>query len=189
MLSLPTRSTPHRVGVVSAHRGFPMRQALRSLPPCSSVLRTLALAALALASCTATPRGPDIGRLPQLTSNDPKAEAELRDAQRSVSRGRNALAERQFRTFLHAHPEDPLVPIAQLSLGRLLMSRHQDGEALALFASVAEHPDAAVAEQGRFYGGVTKERLGRHDEAVETLSPMQGRTIEPEQTRLLLDTL
>jgi ABC-type branched-subunit amino acid transport system substrate-binding protein/predicted negative regulator of RcsB-dependent stress response len=104
-------------------------------------------------------------------------------------RGRASLAEKQLREFLHAHPEDRLIPIAQLELGRLLLAKHQDGEALALFSSVTEHPEPAVAEQGRFYTGVATERLGRHAEAIETLEPMLGRTIEAEQTNLLLDTL
>lgn len=158
---------------------------LRALQKFLRSLVTLCL----LVACTSTPRGPDIGRLPQLTSNDPHAEAELREAQRSAARGKSAMAQKQFRAFLHAHPEDALVPVAQLSLGRLLLAQRDDGEARALFASVAEHPDAAVSEQGRFYAGVTDERLGRHAEAVDTLKPMLGRTIEPEQTALLLDTL
>ncbi|MET0384939.1 MAG: penicillin-binding protein activator [Polyangiales bacterium] len=164
---------------------MPATRAHRARWICALVLSTLT----SFAGCTSTTRGPDIGRLPQLTSADPRAEAELREAQRSAARGKSTQAERQFRAFLHAHPEDALVPIAQLSLGRLLLDRQKDGEALALFASVAEHPDGAVAEQGRFYAGVANERLGRHDDAVETLAPMVGRTIEPEQTRLLLDTL
>ena len=150
----------------------------------------LCLLALGLhAACATTPRGPDIGRLPQLTSDDPKAEAELREAQKSVAKGRGTQAQKQLRSFLHEHPEDRLVPIAQLELGRLLLSQQKDGEALALFSSVAEHPEPAVAEQGRFYAGVADERLGRHAEAVEILEPMLGRTIEPEQTTLLLDSL
>lgn len=140
-------------------------------------------------ACATAPRGPDIGRLPQLTSDDPKAEAELREAQKSISKGRSTLAQKQLRAFLHEHPEDRLVPVAQLELGKLLLAQQKDGEALALFSSVAEHPEAAVAEQGRFYVGIADERLGRHSEAVEILEPMLGRTIEPEQTSLLLDSL
>lgn len=160
----------------------------RFLDPASRASRILVLLC-AFCSCASGPRGPDIGRLPQLTSDDPAAEAELRTAQKSVERGRTTQAEKQFREFLHAHPEDRLVPIAQLELGRLLLGKHQDGEALALFSSVTEHPEPAVAEQGRFYAGVANERLGRHREAIEILEPMLGRTIEAEQTRLLLDTL
>jgi branched-chain amino acid transport system substrate-binding protein len=160
----------------------------RFLDP-ASLLSRVFLLLCAFCSCASGPRGPDIGRLPQLTSDDPKVEAELRNAQKSVARNRTTLAEKQFREFLHAHPEDRLVPIAQVELGRLLLNKHQDGEALALFSSVTEHPEPAVAEQGSFYAGVANERLGRHAEAIEILEPMLGRTIEPEQTQLLLDTL
>lgn len=143
----------------------------------------------ALCSCASASRGPDIGRLPQLTSDDPRVEAELRTAQKSAARGRTAVAEKQLRAFLHAHPEDRLVPIAQLELGQLLLDKHQDGEALALFNSVTEHPEPAVSEQGRFYAGIADHRLGRHTEAIDILEPMLGRTIEAEQTHLLLETL
>lgn len=145
--------------------------------------------ALAGVSCAGSSAGPDIGKLPMLTSDDPKAEAELREAEKSAKRGKKTQAQKQFRDFLHAHPEDRLVPLAQLGLGQLLLQERKDGEAFALFSSVAEHPEPAVAEQGRFYAGVASERLGRHSDAVETLQPMVGRTIEPEQTLLLLDTL
>jgi branched-chain amino acid transport system substrate-binding protein len=160
----------------------------RFLDPAGRASRILVLLC-AFCSCASGPRGPDIGRLPQLTSDDPRAEAELRTAQKSVERGRSTQAETQLREFLHAHPEDRLVPVAQLELGRVLLGKHQEGEALALFNSVTEHPEPAVAEQGRFYAGVANERLGRHKEAIEILEPMLGRTIEAEQTQLLLDTL
>ena len=160
----------------------------RFLDPASRASRILVLLC-AFCSCASGPRGPDIGRLPQLTSDNPRAESELRTAQKSVERGRTTLAEKQLREFLRVHPEDRLVPIAQLELGRLLLGKHQEGEALALFNSVTEHPEPAVAEQGRFYAGIANERLGRHKEAIDILEPMLGRTIEAEQTRLLLDTL
>jgi len=144
---------------------------------------------LVLASCAGAARGPDIGRLPVLTSDDPAAEAELRAAQAAASKGERTAAAARYRAFLHKRPDDRLVPLAQLALGRLLLEQHDDGQALALFASVAEHPEPAVAEQGRFYGGVATERLGRHSEAAEALAPMVGRTIEPADTALLLRTL
>ena len=144
---------------------------------------------IALACCASTSRGPDIGRLPLLTSDDPAAEAELREAQALAERGQRAKAKERYRAFLHKRPDDRLVSLAQLGLGRILLDQHDDGEALALFASVAEHPEPSVAEQGRFYGGVATERLGRHSEAIEALEPMVGRTIEPADTLLLLRTL
>jgi ABC-type branched-subunit amino acid transport system substrate-binding protein len=144
---------------------------------------------LLLAGCAGAPRGPDIGRLPVLTSDDPAAEAELREAKALTARGERVEAAQRYRAFLHKRPDDRMVPLAQLELGRILLDQHSDGEALALFASVSEHPEPAVAEQGRFYGGVATERLGRHSEAVEALAPMLGRTIEPADTVLLLRTL
>jgi branched-chain amino acid transport system substrate-binding protein len=141
------------------------------------------------AGCAGAARGPDIGRLPQLTSNDPKAEAELREAQASAARGDKRGAEKRYRAFLHEHPDDRLVPVAQLELGRSLLEGHHDGEARALFASIAEHPEPAVAEQGRFWAGVASERLGRHAEAIDALAPMIGRTIEPADTSLLWSSL
>ncbi|HEY2736444.1 MAG TPA: ABC transporter substrate-binding protein [Polyangiales bacterium] len=144
---------------------------------------------MTLASCAAGSRGPDIGRLPLLTSDDPQAEVELREAQTLAEQHKPKQAIARYRAFLHKRPDDRLVPLAQLALGRLLLDQHADGEALALFASVAEHPDAAVAEQGRFYAGVADERLGYHTEAIDALAPMRGRTIEPADTILLLSTL
>jgi ABC-type branched-subunit amino acid transport system substrate-binding protein/predicted negative regulator of RcsB-dependent stress response len=146
-------------------------------------------AGVALAGCSGTARGPDIGRLPQLTSDDPAAEAEFREAQALAAHGQRSQAIEHYRAFLHKRPDDRLVPLVQLGLGRCLLEQHADGEALALFASVAEHPEPAVAEQGRFYGGIADERLGRHAEAIEALAPMHGRTIDPADTILLLSTL
>src|ERR1700750_2781949 len=106
-----------------------------------AMILLLCLLPLACVSSTA----PDIGKLPMLTSDDPKAEAELQEAEKSAKRGKKAQAQKQYRDFLHAHPEDRLVPLAQLGLGELLLEQHQDGEAFALFSSVAEHPEPAVA--------------------------------------------
>jgi branched-chain amino acid transport system substrate-binding protein len=147
------------------------------------------LFALALSACSSAVRGPEIGRLPQLTSDNPQAEADMREAQGLADHGKRTQAIVKYRAFLHAHPDDRLVPLAQLALGRLLLDQHQDGEALALFNSVSEHPEPAVAEQGRFYAGVANERLGNHAEAADVLEPMLGRTIEPAETQLLLRTL
>jgi ABC-type branched-subunit amino acid transport system substrate-binding protein len=133
--------------------------------------------------------GPDIGRLPVLTSDDPKAEAELREAKDLEARGKKEAAKKKYRQFLHERPDDALVPLAQLALGKILLEEQHDGEALALFQSVALHPEAAVAEQGRFWGAVANQRLGRHSEAIEALEPMVGRTIEPKDTLLLMRTL
>src|SRR5262245_47883252 len=109
------------------------------------------LAALGLSACKQSVSGPEIGRLPVLTSDDPQAEAEVREADALAARGQRSRAAKKYREFLHARPDDALVPVVQLSLGKLLLAEQRDGEALALFSSVAQHPEPAVAEQGRFY--------------------------------------
>lgn len=145
-------------------------------------------AVLSVAACKQA-SGPDIGRLPVLTSDDPQAEAEFREAKDLEARGRKDAAKKKYREFLHARPDDALVPLVQINLGRLLLKEQKDGEALALFQSVAQHPQPAVAEQGQFLSAIAEQRLGRHDEAIEKLAPMVGRTIDPKDTLELLRTL
>jgi branched-chain amino acid transport system substrate-binding protein len=152
-------------------------------------LMTTALALGLLCGCPAAARGPDIGRLPVLTSDDPKAEADLRDADHLAAAGKPAEARNRYEAFLRDRPADRLVPVAQLALGRLLLSQGDTQQAAGLFASVARHREPAVAEQGRFYAGLADERLGRHADAIAALEPMRGRTIEPADTALLLHTL
>lgn len=151
-------------------------------------LASLVLLAM-LCGCPAAARGPDIGRLPVLTSDDPRAEAELREAARLRADGQLDAAAARYQAFLDARPRDRLRPIAQLALGRILLAQKHDERALEQFDNVARHGEPAVSEQGRFYAGVAHERLGRHGKAVELLTPMVGRTIEPADTALLLATL
>ena len=153
----------------------------------------LALGLIALTSTTfgGCPRntGPEIGRLPTVTTDDPEAEAALRDAQALESMKDTEGATQAYEAFIRDRGKDPLIPIAQLALGRLRLRAGEPREALALFDGVAAHSDQAIAEQGRFYGAVARHRLGEHEAAAKVLSPMVGRTIAPEDTLLLLETL
>lgn len=143
---------------------------------------------LGLAGCPGR-AGPDFGRLPTITSDNPRAEAELRAARERETRGDRKGAAAAYRTFVAQHPKDPLVPVAQLGLGRILLAQGKLQEAKTLLDGVAAHPDAALSEQGRFYGGVASHRLGDHEGAVHALVPMIGRPIDPADTSLLLRTL
>ncbi|HEX2678070.1 MAG TPA: ABC transporter substrate-binding protein, partial [Polyangiales bacterium] len=151
--------------------------------------RTMIALLFLLFGCPAAARGPDIGRLPVLTSDDPSAEVELRDADAQRSQGNLDDAATRYRAFLDKRPSDRLRPIAELALGRILLDQQKNDAALALFDSVARHPDSAVAEQGRFYGGVAHARLGHDAQAIDSLAPMVGRTVEPNDTVLLLSAL
>jgi ABC-type branched-subunit amino acid transport system substrate-binding protein len=157
-------------------------------PYALAVLAVVALASVSFGGCPGR-GGPDFGRLPTITSDDPQAEADLRDARELDEMGDEDAAEARYRAFLQRRPRDPLAPIAELALGRLLLRRDQVAEAKQHFERVAKHPDPAVGEQGRFYGAVASERLGDHASAVKVLQPMIGRPIDPADTSLLLSTL
>jgi branched-chain amino acid transport system substrate-binding protein len=156
--------------------------------PSRALLIAGAFAVLSVWACKQA-AGPDIGRLPILTSDDPKAEAEFREAKDLETRGKKEAAKKKYREFLHGRPDDALVPLVQINLGRILLKEEKDGEALALFSSVAQHPQPAVAEQGQFLAAIAEQRLGRHSDAIEALAPMVGRTIDPKDTLELLRTL
>ncbi len=149
-----------------------------------------ALVAIAFsAGCPAAARGPDIGRLPMLTSDDPGAESDLRAADELRAHGDLDGAAARYRTFLDKRPNDRLRPVAELALGQVFFEQHKYEPALALFGHVAQHPEPAIAEQGRFHAGLCNQRLGHDREAVDALAPMVGRTIEPTDTALLLASL
>jgi len=131
----------------------------------------------------------DIGRLPLITSEDPQAETEFREAKLLLDRGAITEAAKRFEAFLVKRPDDPLVPLAQLSLGRIRLSQNKLDEARLLFIKVIRHPDRSIAEQARFYNGVAEHLLGEYRAALATLEPMQGRTIDPDDTALLLKTI
>lgn len=149
-------------------------------------------AVAALVLFTGCPRGSgqqDLEHFPSLTTSNPRAEEDLRLARDAAEAGRADEAERRYRGFLGAYPSDPLVPVAQLGLGRVLLADGRTEDALAEFDRVATTSDAAVAEAGRFYQGVAQHLAGRHDAAIERLTPLVGRTTDPARTSLLLRTL
>ncbi|MBN1653081.1 MAG: ABC transporter substrate-binding protein [Deltaproteobacteria bacterium] len=142
-----------------------------------------------VAGCPPSAEKREIGRLPLITSDDPRAETEFREAKLLLDRGAITEAANRFEAFIAGRMNDPLVPIAQLSLGRIRLSQNRLDEARSLFKKVIAHPDAAVAEQGRFYYGVAAHLQGDHRTALEILEPMRGRTIDPADTVLLLRTI
>ena len=149
-------------------------------------------AVLAGTLLTGCPRGSgqqDLASLPSLTTADGAALADLRAARTAAEAGEAQDAEARYRRFLDEHPSDPLVPLAQLGLGRVLLANGAIEPALERFAIVAASDDERVAEAGRFYRGVALHLAGRHAEALELLTPLIGRTVDPDETSLLLRTL
>ncbi|MEC7518991.1 MAG: penicillin-binding protein activator [Myxococcota bacterium] len=152
----------------------------------------LFVAVAAMVTVTGCPRSSgqdDFGTLPSITTSNPEAEADLRAARDAAEAGQVDDAERGYRTFLERHPRDPLVPVARLGLGRVLLANGDVEAALALFAEVATSDDERAAEAGRFYQGVALHLSRRHAEALALLEPLVGRTTDPDETVLLLRTL
>lgn len=160
-------------------------------PPVTMTSRHISLALLAILvlACSSAAPGPDIGRLPALTSADPGAEAAMREARSDRDAGRREAAEQKYERFLRNYSGDPLAVMAQLELGRMLLDDGRPREASDLFDSVMRYPQPAISEQGRFYGAVAHSRMGRHDEAAPVLRGLVGRTIDPADTGLLLLSL
>jgi tetratricopeptide (TPR) repeat protein len=113
----------------------------------------------------------------------------VRAAREAADAGRAEEAVQRYESYLATYPDDALRPIAQLGLGRLRLAQGQNAEAMPLFEEVARHTDVAVAERGRFYMGVTRHLMGEHAAAIAILEPLRGRTVDPEETALLLRTL
>jgi ABC-type branched-subunit amino acid transport system substrate-binding protein len=156
----------------------------------SAILVTVVLtSALSCGAGCAGRAGPNFGKLPTLTSANPKAERDLREARALDEAGKVDEAAAAYQRFIMQHAGDPLLPVAQLALGRIELGQGELAPAKKLFDQVAKHPDAVIAEQGRFYGGVTSHRLGDDRSAVDVLQPMVGRPTDPADTSLLLRTL
>ncbi|MCA9612674.1 MAG: ABC transporter substrate-binding protein [Myxococcales bacterium] len=150
----------------------------------------LVLGALGLAVAAAgCPRDTEGGTLPLLTTEDPVAEQALRDAEQAVTEGDLTNGEERYRAFLRDHAADPLVAVAKLDLGRLLLATSRPAEARPLFQEVATHDDPRLAERARLHEGVAAQLVGDSAEALALLSPLVDRTVDPEETQLLLRTL
>ncbi len=153
----------------------------------------LALLGLALLSVGSLgcPRGqgPITTHLPLVATDDPVAEDDMRLAREAAEDGDLEEAASRYRRFLAEHPTDPLVPIAKLGLGQVELRSGDADAAAALFAEVAGHDDASVAERGALYQGIALEAGGHDAEALETLLPMRARLVDPAERALLLRSL
>ena len=151
--------------------------------------------AVALAACIAIATGcPRRGSqtLPELelaASPEPLAERDFRAARALREQGQSAEASQRFRAFLDTWPSDPLAPFARLELGKLALLADKPALAKKWFGQVAEARDPVLAERGRLYRAVAVGRLGDHQFALSELSPLVGRTVDPQETWLVLDTV
>lgn len=153
------------------------------------LLLSLALALMGTSSCGRRGRPTALPPLELAASPEPRAEADFRAARDAREAGRTKDAGRRLRAFLKGWPNDPLVPFAKLELGRLELDSNRPREARKWFEQVASATDPALAERGRMFAAIAAQRLGQHREALAVLRPLVGRTVDPGETALLLDSV
>ncbi|MFN7702279.1 MAG: tetratricopeptide repeat protein, partial [Deltaproteobacteria bacterium] len=151
-------------------------------------LVVMALGLLPLASAGCPHQGGALQVVPPLASADEDADRLLREAERAAGEGRVEEVAARYREILSRHGSDRIAPLAHLGLGRIAVGLGRHDEALAELEQ-ASRGDAVVAERAALYRGVVLHLSGRSADAVTLLAPLLGHTTDPDETRLLLDTL
>lgn len=149
----------------------------------------LVLGALCGASCSRAAKGATLAPLELAASPNPQAEASFREARAARAQGRATDASRLFRAFIRKWPGDPLVPFAKLELGRLALAAGRPRDARRWFEQVANTRDPSLAERGRMFAAIAAQRSGDDRAALRVLKPLVGRTVDPEETALLLESV
>lgn len=157
---------------------------LRVLLPCA-----LAWVMLPLGSAGCPHQGGALQVMAPLATTDEGVDRLLREADRAADEGRVEEAGARYREIVAQHGDDRVVPLAHLGLGRLGVGLGRFEEALVSLDQAARGGDPVVAERAQLYRGVALHLSGRSAEAVTTLAPLLGHTTNPDETRLLLDTL
>jgi len=157
---------------------------LRTLVSCA-----LLLASLSSAGCSRTAKGATLAPLELAASPEPRAEASFREARAQREQGKRKEAARRFRAFLKEWPNDPLVPFAKLELGRMELDAGRPREARKWFDEVASASAGSLAERGRMFSAIAAQRAGDDRAALVVLKPLVGRTVDPEETALLLESV
>jgi ABC-type branched-subunit amino acid transport system substrate-binding protein len=191
MLASPT-TVPNPFSIRSAPA---FRATLRSMPPLRVMLslRVLvatfaALVLVPIASAGCPHQGGELEVLPPLSTTDEDADRLLREADRAADEGRVDEAAARYREIVARHGDDRIAPLAHLGLGRLAVGLGRFDEAITELDRAGQG-DAVVAERAALYRGVALHLSGRSADAVPVLAPLLGHTTDPEETRLLLDTL
>jgi branched-chain amino acid transport system substrate-binding protein len=192
MLASPTTVPTNFLSIRST---LPFRAILCSMPslrarPSLHVLLAIvaSLVVLPIASAGCPHQGGELQVVPPLSTTDEDADRLLREADRAANEGRVDEAAARYRELVARHGDDRIAPLAHLGLGRLAVGLGHFDEAIGELDRAGQG-DAVVAERAALYRGVALHLSGRSADAVPVLAPLLGHTTDPEETRLLLDTL
>lgn len=147
----------------------------------------ITLASFATPACSGGPKPVAVG---DGVTEDPQAERAFEGARDLFDTGDLDGADTAFATFARDFSDDPLAPAAIVYRARIALARDDPKRAQVLLDPlVTRGGDAPAAERARFYHGVALYKLGKAERAVEQLAPFVDRLTDPEENRLLLDTL
>jgi ABC-type branched-subunit amino acid transport system substrate-binding protein len=145
------------------------------------------LVALAVPACKTGPKpvAPGDG-----VTEDPAAERAFETARALFDAGDHVAADSAFATFARDFSDDPLAPAAIVYRARIALAREDPRRARALLDPVvARGGEGPTAERARLYLGVALYRLGKVELALKRLKLFEDRLTDPEENRLLLETL
>ena len=124
-----------------------------------------------------------------LSTQDEDADRLLREADHAAQEGRVDEARGRYQELVDRHPDDRVAPLAHLGLGRIAVGLGQFDEALVVLDRALQADDSVVRERATLYSGIALHLSGHGDAALPLLIPLIGHTTDPDETRLLLDTV
>lgn len=156
--------------------------------------RLLALRSCLLLFCLCTlpgcPQGPrETLKVPVITTANPEAEDEFRQAREALENDELQASQDAFEAFVARHPNDPLVPLAHMALGRIALKLGHPDQARTAFQRVTDHADENLRETALMFDAIARQAMGDDEGALNELRDYVGRTVDPEETALLLRTV
>ena len=155
-----------------------------------SLITLTALVIVALTAVLGCPHGSGaLQVIAPLSTQDEDADRLLREADHAAQEGRVEEARGRYQELVDRHPDDRVAPLAQLGLGRIAVGLGQFDEALVVLDRALQADDSVVRERATLYRGIALHLSGHGDAALPLLIPLIGHTTDPDETRLLLDTV
>jgi branched-chain amino acid transport system substrate-binding protein len=143
------------------------------------------LTSAALVTCAPkpSPLAPDT-----TLSDDPVVERKFRLAREAFDNGEIKNADRRFQALIEESPDDPLARAATIYRARICLLEKDPARAREFLKPIVGNEDP-LAERASFYDGIALYKLGKWQAAANRLAPFAGRMTDPEENRLLLETL
>lgn len=123
------------------------------------------------------------------TSENPDAHSAYQSAQQHYERGDLTVAATQFSQFTADYPQDALLPAAQIQQGRIALEQGDPARAFEVLSALHLPDGDPLRHHLALYLGRAQFELGQYAAAFQRLEPYAGRFSDPQEHRLLLQTL